>query len=329
MGCFSWCTSDTRKSIPCTEDVYEGAPSTVYLLNPFGEPYKESEYEGYGEFGGRDVFELVLEWNREYLSPANLRKPARDDYCSGKDGDKSYEAAVRLYEGKCEAIVAYANGASDEQMRNEYGQIVGALRDGSDWKRCLGIAIACYDEEHVKLRYPIKIVEEPCEYGEADISPACPLQGCLYDGHALEDIELMVDNYFEALDAAQDNYMGEKIDALCDFLWASHMEDIIVFEDAPYHLCMRDVDEQQWEEAEIYDFVLNECLGFEPDGKLQFGYGAISQELADTLKAHALSYGVKPLLPERSLDDRISNAEKRAIGTDSKDSNVHEEISKE
>ncbi|MBQ8248098.1 MAG: hypothetical protein IJZ42_13300 [Lachnospiraceae bacterium] len=328
MGCFSWCTSDTRKSIPCTEDVYEGAPSTVYLLNPFGEPYKESEYEGYGEFGGRDVFELVLEWNREYLSPANLRKPARDDYCSDKDGDKSYEAAVKLYEGKCEAIVAYANGASDEQMRNEYGQIVGALRDGSDWKRCLGIAITCYDEEHVKLHYPIKIVEELCEYDLADISPDCPFQGCFYD-YSIEEIQARVHDAFVDLEAAQDEYMCSIIDALCDFGNKSHLDFVQVSAYGNGHIEVKDDEGNVWEDAEVYDFVLNECLGFEPDGKLQFGYGAISQELADTLKAHALSYGVKPLLPERSLDDRISNAEKRATGTDSKDSNVHEEISKE
>ena len=72
MGAFSWCTSDTKKSIPCCIP-FGDLPGTVYLLNPFGEPYKETDYEGYGEFGGRDVYELVVEWNREYLSPDHIR----------------------------------------------------------------------------------------------------------------------------------------------------------------------------------------------------------------------------------------------------------------
>lgn len=80
MGVFSWCTSDTRKSIPCTNKAYKGAPSTVYLLNPFGEPYKEMGYDGYGVFGGRDVYELVVEWNRPFLSGANFEKPERGNF---------------------------------------------------------------------------------------------------------------------------------------------------------------------------------------------------------------------------------------------------------
>lgn len=314
MGVFSWCTSDTRKSIPCTYDTYEGAPSTVYLLNPFGAPYKEDNYEGYGEFGGKDVYELVAEWNRKYLTPANIKKPAREQWPKGSDGNMFYSRALELYKGACEAIDAYAHGASDELMRESYSRYLSHSRDGSDWKRCLGIAIACYDAQHVKLKYPIKIVENPCDYEEASVSPSCPRQGCFYDG-GLKSLQQAVDGAFERLEEAQDKYMGEKIDALCDFFWKSHMEDMIIFEDVPGHLVVRDEDEQQWEEGEIYDFVLNECLGFESDGKLQFGYGAISQELADTLKAHAAAYGVVVQTQKTSLDEKISNAQDKISDT--------------
>lgn len=296
MGKFSWCTSDTRKSIPCVDGAYEGAPDTVYLLNPFGTPYKEEAYSGYGKFGGRDVFELVVEWNREYLSAANIEKPERSDWDEGPEGDSHFQMATERHRGLCEAIEDYARGATDEYMKTRYGAILGVL-GGPDWKRGLGIVIASSDERHVKLKYPIKIVEKPCSYDAAGISPDCPRQGCLYDV-PLKDIRGSVDKAFEKLHAAQEKYAGEKIDALCDFFWASHMEDMIVFEPSPGHLAARDEDETQWEDGEIYEFVLNECLGFEPDGKLQFGYGAISQELADTLRAHAAGYGVLAKIPE-------------------------------
>ena len=293
MGQFSWCTSDTKKSIPCTYDAYEGAPSVVYLLNPFGEPYKESDYDGYGKFGGRDVYELVVEWNREYLSAANIKKPKREEWAAGEEWDESFNAALARYNGSCEAIEAYAHGATDEQMKTQYGRFLSYLRDGSDWMRCLGIQIACRDEQHVKLRYPIKIVETPCKYEQAGISPHCPCQGCFYeDGR--KAIQQSVDKAFDRLLKAQDDHMAEKIDALCDFFWKSHMEDVFVSEYKRGHFMARDGDGNRWKDAEIYDFVLNECLGFEPDGKLQFGYGAISQDLADTLKAHAAEYGIKP-----------------------------------
>ena len=296
MGKFSWCTSDTRKSIPCVEDAYKGAPDTVYLLNPFGKPYKEDAYSGDGQFGGRDVFELVAEWNRDFLSAGMLAKPERSYWRKGQDGDRAFDLAVDRHRKLCEAIEDYARGATDEQMKTRYGAILGVL-DGPDWKRGLGIVIASSDEQHVKLKYPIKIVEKPCSYDAAGISPDCPRQGCIYAA-PLKDIQESVDKSFEKLHAAQEKYVGEKIDALCDFFWASHMEDVVITEDKRGHLVAKDGAGNRWKDAEIYDFVLNECLGFEPDGKLQFGYGAISQDLADTLKAHAAGYGVLAQIPE-------------------------------
>lgn len=202
MGCFSWCTSDTRKSIPCVDDAYRGAPKEVYLLNPFGAPYKETAYAGYGEFAGHDVYELVAEWNRKYLSPANLRKPRRDEWRNDAESQVLFEKALAKYEQKCLGIQEYAAGASDAYMKEKYGNVFG-FADGSDWKRCLGIAIACYDEQHVMLPYPIKIVERPCAYEDAKMSPSCPFQGCFYDGETLASLKGAVERAFDRLDAAQ------------------------------------------------------------------------------------------------------------------------------
>jgi hypothetical protein len=57
MGCFSFITADTKKSIRLDK------PFTVYLTAPDGRQWREDEYEGYGEFGGKDIFELVAELN--------------------------------------------------------------------------------------------------------------------------------------------------------------------------------------------------------------------------------------------------------------------------
>ena len=185
MGYFSWCTSDTQKSIPSCIP-FGDLPGTVYLLNPFGEPYKESFYDGFGEFGGRDVYELVAEWNREYLTPDNITKPDRSDYAPGADGEPYFARAMESYQVKCEAIKAYAAGASDEFMQEQYGKQLGYGGFAPDWKRIIGIAIACADENHVKLKYPIKIVENPVPYDQAKISPGCPFQGCFYPDSELE-----------------------------------------------------------------------------------------------------------------------------------------------
>lgn len=62
MGFFSWKTQDTKRSI---SNRYSSRETfTVYMINPLtGESYRENEYEGYGEFGGKDFYELLAELN--------------------------------------------------------------------------------------------------------------------------------------------------------------------------------------------------------------------------------------------------------------------------
>lgn len=49
---------------------------------------------------------------------------------------------------------------------------------GSDWKRILGIAVACYDEQNAALKYPIKIAStNQCKYEDLPASKSDPNQG--------------------------------------------------------------------------------------------------------------------------------------------------------
>lgn len=61
MGMFSWMATDTGRSIAATgssRDTFE-----VTMRDNQGNSWTESEYEGYGEFGGKDYFELLAEMN--------------------------------------------------------------------------------------------------------------------------------------------------------------------------------------------------------------------------------------------------------------------------
>lgn len=62
MGFFSWKTSDTKKSIANT---YSGRKTfTVYMITENGLVFTENDYEGYGVFGGKDIYELIAEMNK-------------------------------------------------------------------------------------------------------------------------------------------------------------------------------------------------------------------------------------------------------------------------
>ena len=57
---FSWITSDTNRSI----SIRRCFPVYVLIPEEFGGGYlMEDNYDGYGVFGGRDVYALVAQWN--------------------------------------------------------------------------------------------------------------------------------------------------------------------------------------------------------------------------------------------------------------------------
>jgi len=67
MGMFSFLTHDTRRSIPIASKpgVRESARQTftVYMKDDKGRVFQEDAYEGYGVFGGMDIFELLAKMN--------------------------------------------------------------------------------------------------------------------------------------------------------------------------------------------------------------------------------------------------------------------------
>jgi len=61
MGFFSWKTQDTDKSIA---NVYSDKKVFgVTMTDNKGNHWYESQYEGYGVFGGKDYYELLAEMN--------------------------------------------------------------------------------------------------------------------------------------------------------------------------------------------------------------------------------------------------------------------------
>ena len=162
MGQFSWIACDNGKQI------VNGKKKDVYVLIPEefgGGHYIENCYDGYGNFAGHDIFDLVADWNRNYITVENMIKPQRSNWDNTEDGQCWYERAMRLYEFECKRLIDFSSGKDDEYMQENYG-------DG--WKREIGINIACYDEQNAALKYPIKIahnrvsVYEKCKPSDSD-----------------------------------------------------------------------------------------------------------------------------------------------------------------
>ena len=192
MGQFSWIYSDKNKQVK------DNKVADTYLLVPkafqekYGKAIYESCYDGYGHFGGHDVYELIAEWNRAFLSESMLRdKPKLENYgglyafeketyrksglteeeISKKDSEQKeyyFNLAVKRYKEAVERLVDYRNGMSDEKMLLKYGEW---------WKRYIGIDIACYDYQNESIPFPIKITTKEMEYEEVKPSKSDPNQG--------------------------------------------------------------------------------------------------------------------------------------------------------
>ena len=61
MGFFSWITDDTKRSI--ANAYSERETFKVIMTDDKGNRFVEECYEGYGEFGGKDYYELLSEMN--------------------------------------------------------------------------------------------------------------------------------------------------------------------------------------------------------------------------------------------------------------------------
>lgn len=147
MGQFSWIYSDTNKQ------VVDNKKADTFLLVPkpfqekYGKAIYESYYDGYGHFGGYDVYKLIVEWNREMIPEIIRRGRNKTWKCSMSERD--FDNLQRYYDGK---------------------EIGCELR----W---LGIVMACYDEDNFALEYPIKITSREMKYEYVDASQTDPDQG--------------------------------------------------------------------------------------------------------------------------------------------------------
>jgi len=150
MGFFSFMTADTKKSITNVHSRRGALPVAVLIPKEFGGGcIEERAYDGHGEFRGCDVYDLIAEWNFKHLEVSNLKKPLREEFEDGKEGQTDYEGELAQYELICSILADYQAGAKPCRMEKEYG---------GDWKRELGIYLLM-DENRTCLKYDLKIVE--------------------------------------------------------------------------------------------------------------------------------------------------------------------------
>jgi hypothetical protein len=166
MGQFSWLDCKTKQQI------IDNKCKNVFVLIPkeFGGGHiKETCYDGYGHFGGYDIFDLVADWNRKDLSEnSDFVFPYSNEQIKNKDWYEFY---------------------ADTNLTRE--EVVEKTKEKGnrffEW-RYIGIALSCYDEDNEALPFPIKITyDEHACYELCLPSKSDPNQGWEYEEDEDED----------------------------------------------------------------------------------------------------------------------------------------------
>lgn len=182
MGQFSWldCIDGSQILDDVTADVY------VLVPEEFGGGHiKETYYDGYGHFGGYDVYDLVADWNRKYLS-----EHPEHEFPYGKKRKEFVKKIQKDYPEYTEKIELKI---SDKGWYEAYADLAKTREDvlkevkednsvpwSIEW-RAIGIEIACYDEDNASLPFPIKITHNPnAVYEKCEPSKGDPNQGWRY-----------------------------------------------------------------------------------------------------------------------------------------------------
>lgn len=173
MGYFSWLTSDTEESIMNNRT---NKCRTVYMLQPDGKPpIVETDYEGYGDFGGVDAYIWVGQHN---LPPERLQGLANEQI---RNAGLAYLLGHYYRDtttGQKFAIFHHGPNIIDPNIRHHairYDQPVPGYdgRTIAELKDAGLVEVRTFD-----VKYPLKFSFNPNAVYE-DLPPAkdCPRQG--------------------------------------------------------------------------------------------------------------------------------------------------------
>lgn len=131
----------------------------AYINHEIGRAFLKVEaYDGYGMFGVHDIYEVVVEINKGYLvecinkvMDANLDETKTDGY---------QDEMVRKRKLWIEIATKYEADASEGELEELFG--TEYYKDSpnlwNEWKRHLGIFLACYKRDNELLHFPLKVV---------------------------------------------------------------------------------------------------------------------------------------------------------------------------
>ncbi len=172
MGFFTWTDAkfenpkENKRTSDYDRKYVVGYNKEVRLLKPDDTCIIEPCYDGYGMFGGHDIYDLVAEWNAAHFKEilvdmaANATEADKNAYPpNGIYDEKTLRPIMEAWQEHGETAAAETAAKIAENSGSKYLQ--------KEWKRSIGICIACGDENR-RLPFPLKVTtRKRLKYSEA------------------------------------------------------------------------------------------------------------------------------------------------------------------
>lgn len=183
MGFFSWFTSDTNKSIANHYSTRETFP--VYMVTEDKQIFHEKDYEGYGEFGGKDLYVLAAEMNGYKGSDDNETRDMFFDkiWRRGimKDNKKYF---YKEHFNRYDQSLASEGNISPNDLVSDYGwENFGDSGDFSEFVK------QGYKMPKLVESLPSEDVDWKSWWDSLSYPESCPEQGFFYDDDCDDDDE--------------------------------------------------------------------------------------------------------------------------------------------
>lgn len=166
MGIYTW--TDARRKPSLTKDGYDflakdkiGYGCYAKIVCPDGTEIVTNYYDGYGHFGATDVYDVIVDINKEDIPRVIEKHKDREPFFC--------ECAQKYYEGYSEEeVTEYAK----KKILDKYGNEEGRAWAYKEWKRNVGIMMCCNDDDNDALKYPLKITSLKKKVRYEDLYPS-------------------------------------------------------------------------------------------------------------------------------------------------------------
>lgn len=178
MGFFSWKTSDTDTSISNSYSIRGALP--VHMITEDGQVFTEEEYEGYGVFGGKDIYELIAEMN-------GLCFDGDTDQKRGAAIDLLYKTIITNGERSYSPGVDFTNW--EQPIEAEGGKTANSLVS-SGWGKVYPNGYGDFGKAAENgIKVPKLVEEIPSDFHSIPYPKNCPDQGYFFSDYDDDDEE--------------------------------------------------------------------------------------------------------------------------------------------